>query len=126
MRIESLARSAAYYANLRDCAPFERRQRSASFIEVVEAANIAVVVTVRCLGSAEFEKLSGGSLRLSSLQKCSRPIVARAQFAKWTVQRFAAADPSPVIRRSLLDVRAVNSSILERRSLRIGEVFALL
>jgi len=34
---------------------------------VVEAANIApVVVTVRCLGSAEFEKLSGGSLRLSS------------------------------------------------------------
>lgn len=34
---------------------------------MVEAANIArVVVTVRCLGSAEFEKLSGGSLRLSS------------------------------------------------------------
>jgi hypothetical protein len=37
--------------------------------EVVEAANIApVVVNVRCLGSAEFEKLSGGSLRLSSQQ----------------------------------------------------------
>jgi len=35
--------------------------------QVVEAANIApVVVTVRCFGSAEFEKLSGGSLRLSS------------------------------------------------------------
>jgi hypothetical protein len=34
---------------------------------VVEAANIApVVVTVCCLGLAEFEKLSGGSLRLSS------------------------------------------------------------
>ncbi|MDB5567787.1 MAG: hypothetical protein JWP84_4353 [Tardiphaga sp.] len=46
---------------------FERRRRSVSFIEVAEAANIApVVVTVRCLGSAEFEKLSSGSLRLSS------------------------------------------------------------
>jgi hypothetical protein len=34
---------------------------SVAFIEVVEAANIAfVVVTVRCLGSAEFEELSGG------------------------------------------------------------------
>src|SRR5713226_3944925 len=69
---------------------FERRRRSVSFIEVVEAANIApVVVTVRCLGSAEFEKFSGGSLRLSSQQKCSRPIVARAQFAEcwiWNVR----------------------------------------
>jgi hypothetical protein len=53
---------------------------------VVEAANIApVVVTVLCLGSAEFEKLSGGSLRLSSQQKCSMPIVARAQFAEWAL-----------------------------------------
>jgi hypothetical protein len=34
---------------------------------VAEAANITrVVATVRYLGSAEFEKLSGGSLRLSS------------------------------------------------------------
>jgi hypothetical protein len=40
--------------------------------------------------------------------------------------RFAAADPGPLIRRALLDVRAVNSSILERNSLRTGEVFALL
>jgi hypothetical protein len=52
-------------------------------MEVVEDANIAsVVVTVRGLSSAEFEKLSGGSLRLSSQQKCSRSIVARAQFAE--------------------------------------------
>jgi hypothetical protein len=41
---------------------FERRRRSVSFIEVVKAANIApVVVTIRCLASTEFEKLSGGS-----------------------------------------------------------------
>jgi hypothetical protein len=40
--------------------------------------------------------------------------------------RFGAADPGPVIRRALLDIWAVKSSILERRSLRIGEVFALL
>jgi hypothetical protein len=46
---------------------------------VVEAANIApVVVTVRCLGSAEFEKLSGGSLPLSSQTKMIEAIVARA------------------------------------------------
>jgi hypothetical protein len=59
--------SAAYCANLRDCAPFERKRRRVSFIQVVQAANIApVVVTVGCLGSAEFEKVSGGSLRLAS------------------------------------------------------------
>jgi hypothetical protein len=40
--------------------------------------------------------------------------------------RFAAADPGPLIRRALLDICAVKSSILERSSLRIGEVFALL
>ena len=40
--------------------------------------------------------------------------------------RFGAADPGPVIRRALLDIWAVKSSILERSSLRIGEVFALL
>jgi hypothetical protein len=40
--------------------------------------------------------------------------------------RGAAADPGPLIRRALLDIRAVKSSILERNSLRIGEVFALL
>ena len=40
--------------------------------------------------------------------------------------RGAAADPGPVIRRALLDIRALKSSILERNSLRIGEVFALL
>jgi hypothetical protein len=40
--------------------------------------------------------------------------------------RFGAADPGPVIRRALLDIWAIKSSILERRSLRIGEVFALL
>ena len=40
--------------------------------------------------------------------------------------RFAAADPGPLVRRALLDICAVKSSILERSSLRIGEVFALL
>jgi RNA-directed DNA polymerase len=40
--------------------------------------------------------------------------------------RFGATDPGPVIRRALLDIWAVKSSILERSSLRIGEVFALL
>ena len=40
--------------------------------------------------------------------------------------RGAAADPGPLIRRALLDIRTVKSSILERNSLRIGEVFALL
>jgi hypothetical protein len=49
---------------------FERTRRSVSFIKVVEAANIApAVVTVRSLGSGEFEKVSGGSLRLSLQQK---------------------------------------------------------
>jgi hypothetical protein len=40
--------------------------------------------------------------------------------------RFAAADPGPLVRSALLDICAVKSSILERSSLRIGEVFALL
>jgi hypothetical protein len=40
--------------------------------------------------------------------------------------RFAAADPGPLVRRALLDICAVKSSILERSSLRIGEVLALL
>ena len=40
--------------------------------------------------------------------------------------RGAAADPGPLIRRASLDIRSVNSSILERNSLRIGEVFELL
>jgi hypothetical protein len=40
--------------------------------------------------------------------------------------RFAAADPGPLIRRAFPDSRAIKSSILERNSLRIGEVFALL
>jgi hypothetical protein len=40
--------------------------------------------------------------------------------------RFAAADPGLLIRRAFPDFRAVKSSILERNSLRIGEVFALL
>jgi hypothetical protein len=40
--------------------------------------------------------------------------------------RGAVADPGPLIRRALLDIPAVNSSILETNSLRIGEVFALL
>ncbi len=39
--------------------------------------------------------------------------------------RGAAADPGPLIRRALLDIRAVKSSILERNVLRIGDVFAL-
>jgi hypothetical protein len=78
---------------------FELRRRSVSFIEVVEAANIApVVVTVRCLGSAEFERLSGGSRRLSSQQKCSRPTVARAQFVEWAVME------RPLLYRKAADV----------------------
>ena len=40
--------------------------------------------------------------------------------------RGAAADPGPFIGRASLDIRSVNSSILERNSLRIGEVFELL
>jgi hypothetical protein len=40
--------------------------------------------------------------------------------------RGAAADPSRLIRRASVDIRSVNSSILERNSLRIGEVFELL
>jgi hypothetical protein len=39
--------------------------------------------------------------------------------------RAAAADRGPLIRRALLDIRAVKSSILERNVLRIGDVFAL-
>jgi len=34
--------------------------------------------------------------------------------------------PGPLTGRASLDIRSVNSSILERNSLRIGEVFALL
>jgi hypothetical protein len=37
----------------------------------------------------------------------------------------ATAEPGPLIRRALLDIRAVKSSILERNVLRIGDVFAL-
>src|ERR1700688_2107112 len=40
--------------------------------------------------------------------------------------RGGAADSGPLSRRALLDIRAVKSTILERNSLRIGEVFALL
>ena|SRR2546426_4305552 len=40
--------------------------------------------------------------------------------------RGVAADPCPLIRRALLEIRAVKSSILERNSLRMGEVFSLL
>ena len=39
--------------------------------------------------------------------------------------RGAAADPGPLVRSALLDVRAVRSSILERNVRRIGDVFAL-
>ena len=56
----------------------------------------------------------------------SMPMFAERMRSAPAIHRFAAADPDPVIRRALLDVRAVNSSILERNSLRIGEVFALL
>ena len=55
-----------------------------------------------------------------------RPKAWVTTFAYWALHRFAAADPGPVIRRALLDIWAVKSSILERNSLRIGEVFALL
>ena len=37
----------------------------------------------------------------------------------------AAADPGPLIRRTLLEIRAIKSSILERNIFRIGDVFAL-
>jgi hypothetical protein len=39
--------------------------------------------------------------------------------------RGAAADHGLLIRRPLLEIRAVKSSILERNVLRIGDVFAL-
>jgi hypothetical protein len=39
--------------------------------------------------------------------------------------RGAAANPGPLIRRALLDIRVVKSSNLERNVLRIGDVFAL-
>jgi hypothetical protein len=39
--------------------------------------------------------------------------------------RGAAADPGPLVRRAVLDIRAVKSSSLERNVLRIGDVFAL-
>jgi hypothetical protein len=39
--------------------------------------------------------------------------------------RGAAADPGPLVRRAVLDIRAVKSSILERNVLRIEDVFAL-
>jgi hypothetical protein len=39
--------------------------------------------------------------------------------------RGATADLGPLIRRALLDIRGVKSSILERNVLRIGDVFAL-
>jgi hypothetical protein len=40
--------------------------------------------------------------------------------------RAAATDPGPLIGRNSLDIRSVNSSILEGNRLRIGEVFELL
>src|SRR6266478_2954194 len=55
-----------------------------------------------------------------------RPAVVVHRHSLHVRHRFGAADPGPVIRRALLDIWAVKSSILERRSLRIGEVFALL
>ena len=37
----------------------------------------------------------------------------------------AAADPGPLIPRTLLEIRAIKSSILERNIFRIGDVFDL-
>jgi hypothetical protein len=51
-----------------------------------------------------------------------------ARRSTWPVHyrhRGAAADPGPLIRRALLDIRAVKSSILERNVFSIGDVFAL-
>jgi hypothetical protein len=50
-------------------------------------------------------------------------VAAAAFTARHSRHRGAAAGPGPLIRRALLEVK---SSILERNSLRIGEVFALL
>jgi hypothetical protein len=69
--IGSLARSAAYYANLRGCAPSDEGGVWSRLSIWLSCEYRAVVVTARCLGSAEFEELSGGSLRLSS-QKNAR------------------------------------------------------
>jgi len=90
------------------------RQRSAGYFEVrrtsalMERPLLARKVDVRGLGS----------------KVCRGPPVHRPSLH--SRYRFAAADPGPLIRRALLDICAVKSSILERSSLRIGEVFALL
>ena len=46
-------------------------------------------------------------------------------FLNYCRHRGAAADPGLVIRRDLLKIRGVKSSILARNVLRIGDVFAL-
>jgi hypothetical protein len=64
-------------------------------------------------------------IRLATNDLGARGAGPRCHSRHWR-HRGAAADPGPLIRRVLLDIRAVKSSILERNSLRIGEVFALL
>jgi len=64
----------------------------------------------------------------------SRTPIPRRCWDSWSTDRSlssqfnhrgAAADPGPLIRRALLDIRPVRSSILERNVRRIGDVFAL-
>ena len=53
------------------------------------------------------------------LGRSKKPAVVVHRHSRHVRHRFGAADPGPVIRRALLDIWAVKSSILERRSLRI-------
>src|SRR6266851_9913565 len=89
--IGSLARSAAYYANLRDCAPSNEGG-------VLSRLSRWWKLRISRLSLSPFaawaqpnlKKLSGDSLRLSPQQKCSRPIVAElnSQNERLGIDRF--------------------------------------
>ena len=70
---------------------------------------------------AYFQRRAGGRLH-----ECGAGVLARRIEASVAKSIIAAQRPiPPLIRRALLDIRAVKSSILERNVLRIGDVFAL-
>src|SRR5438128_1696465 len=84
------------------------------------------VAVANCVMSGYGMAACGGKVDVRGLgsKVCRGPPVHRPSLH--SRYRFAAADPGPLVRRALLDICAVKSSILERSSLRIGEVFALL
>src|SRR5882724_10734214 len=94
------------------------------------------LIEARCIGGAwslgeahsQNERLWNGCWRAkwTIVVWDQRPAVVVHRHSLHVRHRFGAADPGPVIRRALLEIWAVKSSILERSSLRIGEVFALL